>query len=104
MRKASGVRRHHVSDRRRFTALRYNLDYCAICGKPRENLHEVFFGTANRQKSKDWGMVMPLCAYHHRLIHRNAELRLKTQQDAQRKFEEAYGHEMFMKIFGKNYL
>lgn len=94
----------HVKDSERFTALGYDLDYCCMCGKPREHLHEVFFGTANRQKSKDYGMVMPLCAYHHELVHRDRALRLKTQQVAQRKFEQTHSHEEFMSIFGRNYL
>ena len=104
MRRVSGIRHSHVPDGRRYTALGYNLDYCALCGRPRENLHEVFFGTANRQKSKDWGMVMPLCQRCHSKVHRNAKLRLKTQQEAQQKFEAKYGHEAFMEVYKKNYL
>jgi hypothetical protein len=94
----------HLKDSERYTALGFDLDTCALCGRPREHLHEVFFGTANRQKSKDYGMVMPLCARCHDMVHRDPALRLKTQQFAQRKFEEKHTHEEFMSIWRRNYL
>jgi hypothetical protein len=94
----------HLKDSERFTALGLDLDTCAICGRPRENLHEVFFGTANRQKSKDYGMVMPLCYRCHEMVHRDPAVRLMTQQFAQKKFEETHSRQEFMVIFGRNYL
>lgn len=94
----------HVKDSERFSVLVDDLDYCCMCGRPREHLHEVFFGTANRQKSKDYGMVIPLCARCHDRVHRDAELRRKTQQKAQQKFESIYSHQKFMETFRKDYL
>lgn len=94
----------HVKDSERFSILVDDLSTCYICGRPRDHLHEVFFGTANRQKSKDYGLVIPLCARCHDMVHRDPKLRLKTQQKAQQKFEETHSHTDFMKIFRRNYL
>lgn len=37
-------------------------------------------------------------------IHFNKAIDLQVKQIAQREFEDTYGHEEFMRIFGKNYL
>lgn len=37
-------------------------------------------------------------------VHFNKPLDLQIKQIAQREFEDTYGHDDFMKIFGKNYL
>lgn len=94
----------HVKDRERYSILVDNLDVCVFCGRPRADLHEVFFGTAKRQASKDWGMVIPVCRDCHSYIHRFRPTRLYTQKEAQKVFEEKYGHEKFMEVFGKNYV
>ena len=70
--------------------------------------HEVFYGTANRQKSIEWGMVIALCPFHHNGsnhgVHYNKELDLHIKQEAQRIFQKKYPDADFVKIFGKNYL
>lgn len=91
------------------SVLQEDLGECIICGT-RYNIHrhEVFFGTANRQKSIKWGMVVGLCAYHHdtsnNSVHYNDEMDLKLKRYAQRKFQEAYPDEDFMEVFNRNYL
>ena len=85
------------------------MDRCFICGTTRNlHIHEVFFGTANRQKSIDWGCYCKICNYHHNgsdnSVHFNRKMRHDLQVFTQRKFEELYGHEKFMEVFGKNYL
>lgn len=37
------------------------LDWCYICGRPRQSIHHVFFGTANRKISDKNGFIVPLC-------------------------------------------
>ena len=49
-----------------------------------------------------------MCQPHHRDskegVHFNKDLDLELKKLAQKRFEEKYGHEKFMAIFGKNYL
>ena len=82
---------------------------CLVC-RTEQGLHEhhVFFGTANRKKSDDYGLTVWLCGRHHNMsnesVHFNKKLDLKIKQLAQRKFEELYNHEKFMREFGRNWL
>ena len=96
---------------KRFSIL-YQLDYCAICGKPYPQLHEIFYGRKNRELSKKYGLIIPLCFEHHNKdrksgsIHFNPEFDLDEKQNAQRKAMKHYGWSMedWMKIFRENYL
>ncbi len=70
--------------------------------------HHVF-GAANRKLSEKYGLKVLLCMKHHtgqiEGVHgQNKALRLELKKMAQREFEKLYGHEKYMKIFGKNYL
>lgn len=86
-----------------------DLHECLIC-KTTQNIHihEIFFGTANRKKSIKYGLYVGLCAKHHNMsnegVHFNKKLDMQLKQWAQRKFEEKYSHDEFMKIFHRNYL
>ena len=81
---------------------------CFFCGKT-EGLHrhEVFYGSANRKKSIEWGCQVWLCGPHHNLskdgVHMNRQRDLLLKQYAQKVFEKEYGHEKFMEVFHKNY-
>jgi len=81
---------------------------CFVC-RTTLNLHchHVFEG-ANRHWSEQYGMKVWLCAHHHNMsddgVHNNPKFNLSLKRYAQRRFEEKYSHEEFMKIFGKNYL
>lgn len=92
----------------KYTILQSDLDRCFVCGQYGTHVHEVFFGTANRKKSIRWGLVVGLCPAHHNAsskgVHMNHALDVFLKQYAQKKFEERYGHEKFMKEFHKNYL
>ena len=37
-------------------------------------------------------------------VHADKDLDLRIKRETQMRFEELYGHEIFMKEFGKNYL
>lgn len=79
-----------------------DLEHCIVCGKKRDNLHEVFFGR-NRQLSIKYGLVIPLCLECHREIHRNIELQKLWHEKGQVAFERAYPKLNFVNIFRKNY-
>ena len=92
---------------KRYSIIVENMENCVECGQRGVELHEVFFGNSNRKNSIEYGLVIPLCSYHHRNspngIHFNKELNYKYRKIAQKKFEETYDKE-FIKIFGRNYL
>lgn len=86
-----------------------NVKRCYICGS-QINLHRhhIFFGTANRKKSEEYGCWVWLCAYHHTLsdesVHQNHKVDLCLKQECQRRFEKTKTREEFRAIFGKNWL
>lgn len=74
-----------------------------------EGLHSHhIFEAANRRWSEKYGLKIWLCPKHHNMsnegVHFNKALNLQIKQIAQREFEDTYGHDKFMKIFGRNYL
>ena len=82
-----------------------DLTQCYICGNPFVELHHVCFGTANRKLSDKYGLIIPLCAEHHRGnkgVHQDRALDLFLKRMAQEKFEEVYDED-FIKIFGRRY-
>lgn len=82
-------------------------DTCYICGKPYAQTHEVFYGRGKRQLSIKYGMQCKLCEEHHtgpNGIHNDPYFDFKVKQIYQRRFEEQYRHELFIKLFGRNYL
>ncbi len=94
----------HVTDSERFSIIQPNLDRCYICGATNIHKHEMIPGTANRQKCKDYGLVVALCPRHHSIAHENTELSLYLKCKAQRAFEAEYSHEKFMETFHHDYL
>ena len=87
-----------------------NEEKCFLCGRTNCDLvrHEVFYGTANRKLSKKWGCWVLLTPDCHNMsnyaVHNNRENDLKVKRAVQQRFEELYGHDKFMEVFGKNYL
>jgi len=82
---------------------------CFICGKKGDlHHHEIFFGSANRKKSIQYGLQVWLCPLHHNQgdysPHHSHLVDEYLKKFGQRKFEEVYGHEKFMEVFRKNYL
>ena len=72
--------------------------------------HEIFYGTANRQKSIEDGLVIFLRPEDHNMsdngIHANIDFDLYAKRKAQKRWMEFYGKttEQFIKRYGKNYL
>lgn len=42
-----------------------DMEHCFVCGSSKVQVHHIFFGTANRRISDNYGYVAPLCATHH---------------------------------------
>lgn len=100
-----------VKDSERFSIITEDLEHCYFCLQPAQ-LHEIFHGTANRKKSKEDGMVIPLCKGHHAYLHYDSELDNKIKVIGEKYWIDKYAKdldkdaqkEMFIKRYGKNYL
>lgn len=89
-------------EKNRYSILTDNLSRCYLCPKPKNHLHEIYFGK-NRINSMKYGCVVPLCASCHRKVHSNIELDLKLKKLCQKRFIEVYDVD-FLSIFRKNYI
>ena len=69
--------------------------------------HHVY-GGANRKNSEKYGCWVWLTPALHNMsdegVHFNREQDLRLKEECQKRFEELYGHEKFMQVFGRNYL
>ncbi len=85
-----------------------NLDKCFFCGRPAECIHEVYFGSANRQISIENGFCVGLCHAHHNTtgtsVHFNKEMDLELKRVYQKEYEKNHTREEFIKLIGKSYL
>lgn len=91
-------------ERNRFSVFTDDLDHCIICKRKKEHLHEIFFG-ANRQKSMQYGFVIPLCTEHHAEMHINKDWQEYWHVMGQEYWEEFIGsREEFIEVFRKSYL
>ena len=85
-----------------------NLDKCFFCGGPAECIHEVFFGTANRQISIENGFCVGLCHQEHNLsnksVHRDRKMDLKLKKTYQTEYEKKHTRADFINLIGKSYL
>lgn len=96
---------------KRYSIITNDLEHCIECGRINVELHEVFFGKANRHKSIEDGLVIPLChQYHHHGnligIHQDIELNLKYKRIAEKRWLEHYNKTIddFIDRYGRNYL
>ena len=100
--------------KKRFSLLTDDLDHCIVCGRPREEIHHIFYGysSKNRLHSEEDGLIIPLCNKHHTgsfttnkdAIHHNEAMDFHWKRLAQLAWEEAHPGESFMKRYGKNYV
>lgn len=82
---------------------------CWVCGTIYGlHDHHIIYNTANRRLSEKYGLKVWLCGKHHNLsnegVHFNRELDMRLKQLAQKRFEEEYPNESFLRIFGRNYI
>ena len=89
-------------ERNRFSIITDNLDYCIICGKPKQDLNEIFAGR-NRQNSMKYGLVIPMCRNCHIKYTNDGIMQFYWKKIGQEKFEEIYDED-FLEIFKRNYL
>lgn len=70
--------------------------------------HHVFYGTANREHSEEYGLTVNLCVSHHELgkdaVHANKTNDLLLKRIAQQKFEQNHTRQEFIQIFGRSWL
>lgn len=71
--------------------------------------HHIFFGSHHARKSSEhYGLKVLLCIGHHRegkrAAHKDPETRAFLCRIAQEAFERRHGHELFMEVFGWNWL
>lgn len=81
---------------------------CYITGAT-EGLHKHHVYAGSRRKvAEQWGCWVWLrWDWHNGApygVHQNPDLDRRLKQECQERFEELYGHEKFMEVFGKNYL
>ena len=81
---------------------------CWFCGaRVGLECHHIFAGTANRRISEKYGLKVWLCHEHHTGndgAQYDKEKNLQLKQEAQKKFEALYSHDMWMRLIRKNYL
>ena len=81
-----------------------NKGVCFICGRRGvTHRHHCLHGSRRKQAEK-FKLTVYLCQRCHQELHDHGVYDLELEQLAQKKFEEVYGHEKFMEVFGKNYL
>lgn len=80
-------------------------EYCYITGYTEELDRHHVYGGPNRKKSEEYGCWVWLRHDIHMDAHqRKPEILRQLKQECQERFEEIYGHDKFMAVFGKNYL
>ena len=91
-------------EKNRFSLFADDLEHCIICKRKKDHLHEIFFGS-NRQKSMQYGFVIPLCSEHHAEMHKNNVWQEYWHVKGQEYWEEFIGtREEFIEVFGESYL
>ena len=89
---------------------------CYLCMKLRGDYdrrinleeHHVIDGNPGKKLSEHYGLKVYLCIQHHRegpeAVHKNVNNRRILERAAQEAFEKKYSNEMWMKVFGRNYI
>lgn len=99
--------KHKKLENERFSIITNDLKSCIVCGKNKNAIHEVFYGSY-RLVSIRYGMVIPLCLKHHTMglksIHNDRQLDLYYKKLAQSIFVKRYSYDLFMKEFKIDYI
>lgn len=96
---------HNKQNKTCYLCMLLNQDFST-----RSNLqeHHAIMGTANRRLAEKWGLKVYLCLQHHtdgfQAVHNNIELQRLLQGIAQETFEQKYSHQLWMQVFGRNYI
>lgn len=87
-----------------------NEHECYVCGQVYDlHRHHIFYGTANRRLSENYGCWCWLCGWHHNLsdvgVHFNKKLDLRLKKVCQEAWEREYGGRSdFIAVFGRSWL
>lgn len=83
-----------------------DMNHCIKCGSSHVETHHIF-GGPNRKWSDKFGLIVPLCNYHHtgsgEAVHFNKDFMDELHAIGQVKFEQEYPELNFMYYFGRNY-
>lgn len=90
-------------ERNRFSLFTDDLKHCIICGKKKDNIHEIFCGR-NRQNSMKYGLCLPICESCHSKYQNDFLFNKKWHKKGQAMFNRTYPNLKFEDIFKKNYL
>ena len=91
-------------ERDRFSVFTDDLKTCYLCGKPKNDLHELLEGR-NRVNSIKFGYIIPVCRLCHFQIQNNTDFKIVWAKKVQEHFEENIGtRDDFLRIFRRNYL
>ena len=91
-------------ERNRKSVFTDDLEHCYLCGKKKNDLHEVYEGR-NRINSIKFNFVLPLCRECHSSNQNNAVFNDYWHKQGQLYWEKNIGsREEFIKVFRRNYL
>ena len=91
-------------ERNRKSIFTEDLEHCYLCGKKKNDLHEVF-GGRNRINSIKYNFILPLCRECHSSNQNNPIFNDYWHKQGQLYWEENIGsREEFIKAFRRNYL
>lgn len=91
-------------ERNRYSVFTEDLEHCYLCGKKKNDLHEVYAGR-NRINSIKYGFVLPLCGECHSLNQNNPFFNDYWHKQGQIYWEDFIGtREEFISVFRRNYL
>ncbi len=91
-------------EKNRYSVFTENLEHCYLCGKKKNDLHEVYAGR-NRINSIKYGFVLPLCGECHSLNQNNPFFNDYWHKQGQIYWEDFIGtREEFINVFRRNYL
>jgi hypothetical protein len=87
--------------------------FCLRChrlygGKNIQSLecHHIYGGNPDRRHSDVYGLYVDLCHECHVIVtdEKDGKFTLWLKKEGQRRFEEVFGHDEFIRIFRRNYL
>lgn len=91
-------------ERNRYSVFTTDLKHCYLCGKKKEELHEIYAGR-NRLNSMKYGFVLPLCCTCHKQNQNNLQFNNLWHKEGQIYWELNIGtRNEFIAIFRRNYL
>lgn len=91
-------------EKNRYSVFTEDLEHCYLCGKKKNDLHEVYAGR-NRINSIEYGFVLPLCRECHSLNQNNPFFNDYWHKQGQLYWEKFIGtRDEFISVFRKNYL